>query len=82
MNEIKVSLRAARLMAGHSRLDAGKLLGIHRETLGHYERDSTNIPRSVMMKLESAYGIPIDNFYFGKEDDLARILNEKKLITC
>jgi transcriptional regulator with XRE-family HTH domain len=71
--DIKLTLRAARTNLGLTRKEAAKLLEIHHETLANYEHDSTNIPRLVFMRVEKAFGIPVDNIFFGKEAEFYRL---------
>jgi transcriptional regulator with XRE-family HTH domain len=69
MDDFKITLRAARTNRGLTQKQAAELLGIHEITLFNYEKDSTNIPRNVFMQIEKAYGISLENIYFGKESD-------------
>jgi transcriptional regulator with XRE-family HTH domain len=68
-SDFKITLRAARTNLGLTRQETAELLEIHYDTLRRYEADSTNIPRSVFIKFETVFGIPVDRFYFGKEKD-------------
>ena len=65
----QMTLRAARVNLGLTRKEAAKLFDIHHETLTRYEFDSTNVPRSFFNQLESVYGVPIENLYFGVENE-------------
>lgn len=69
LEDLKITMRAARTNRGLTQKQAAELLGIHEITLFNYEKDSTNIPRLVFIQIEKAYGIPIENIYFGKESD-------------
>jgi transcriptional regulator with XRE-family HTH domain len=55
--------------AGMTLKQASAHFGIHYETLSNYENDSTNVPRTFIINLESVYGIPTENIYFGKQED-------------
>jgi transcriptional regulator with XRE-family HTH domain len=70
--EIKFTLRAARVNAGMRLIEAAKHFGINKDTLSKYERDSTNIPRSIFIKIEDIYKIPVDYIFFGVESDFFR----------
>ena len=48
--------------------EASQHFGIHYETLSNYEYDSTNVPRTFFIRLESVYGVPTENIYFGKQE--------------
>lgn len=65
----KITLKAARLNLGFTLKEAAKLFDIHYSTLSNYENDSTNVPRTFIIKAESVYGIPSENIYFGKNQD-------------
>jgi transcriptional regulator with XRE-family HTH domain len=61
--------------------EASQHFGIHYETLSNYESDSTNVPRTFFIKLESVYGISTENIYFGKQDDhFAELKNHSKVV--
>lgn len=62
---------------GLTRKEAAKFFDIHHETLTKYEYDSTNVPRSFFTKLENVYGIPVENIYFGNEENYIAAMNEK-----
>lgn len=74
MNGMKITLKAARVNAGLKLVDAAGKFGINKDTLSKYERDSTNIPRSILVKIEEVYGWPIDNIFFGPQSDFFRKL--------
>jgi transcriptional regulator with XRE-family HTH domain len=66
---IQITLKAARVNLGWTLKDAAPNFGIRHETLAKYEFDSTNVPRSFFSRVESVYGIPLENIYFGKLED-------------
>ena len=67
--KMQITLRAARSNLGLTRKEAAKLFSIHPMQLTRFEYDSTDIPRSFFIQLESVYGIPVENLYFGSEHD-------------
>lgn len=69
---IKITLRAARVNAGLRLVEAAQKFGINKDTLSKYEKDSTNIPRSIFINIENIYGIPVDNIFFGIESEFFR----------
>ena len=73
----QITLRCARINCGLNRKEGAKLLNIHDQTLGNYEHDSTRIPISIMNKLESVYGIPLEMFFFGNEKEFYKEQREK-----
>jgi transcriptional regulator with XRE-family HTH domain len=66
---IQITLKAARVNSGLTLKEAAKEFNISQLTLANYERDSTNVPRSFFIKIRSVYGIPVDNIYFGKQEE-------------
>ena len=66
---MQLTLKACRINCGMTMKEAAEHFGIHSDTLSHYENDSTNVPRTFFIRLESVYGIPLENIYFGKNDE-------------
>jgi len=72
----KITLKACRVNVGMTLKEASQHFGVHYETLSNYENDSTNVPRSFFIKLETVYGIPTENIFFGKQEDyIAKMKN-------
>lgn len=71
---IKITLRAARVNAGLKLVEAAGRFDINKDTLSKYERDSTNIPRSIFIGIEKVYGLPVDFIFFGIESEFFRNL--------
>lgn len=69
---MQITLRAARVNAGLTLVEAAKLFGINKDTLSKYERDSSNVPRKFFIKIEEVYGVPVDNIFFGSESEFFR----------
>ncbi|MBO0961489.1 helix-turn-helix transcriptional regulator [Neobacillus sp. MM2021_6] len=69
---MKITLRAARVNAGLKLTDAAALLGINKDTLSKYEKDSTNVPRTFLINVEKLYQIPLDNIFFGPQSEFFR----------
>jgi transcriptional regulator with XRE-family HTH domain len=67
--KMKITLKACRINVGMTLKQASQHFGIHYETLSNYENDSTNVPRTFLIKIESVYGIPVENIFFGKQED-------------
>lgn len=74
MAAMQITLRAARINLGLTRKEAAKLFDIHPMMLTKFEYDSTDVPRSFFIQLESVYGIPVENLFFGKEEDYIQSL--------
>ena len=77
----QISLSAARDNAGFSSKDAAKMVGIHQQTLLKYEKDSTDIPISLLNDLSNLYQIPTDLIFLGKKFDLIQTISTKRLQT-
>ena len=77
--KMKITLRAARVNSGHTLMEAAKELGINKDTLSRYQKDSSDIPRSLLMKIEKLYCVDCNNIFFGNESDFFRILKEKEV---
>lgn len=71
-NAIRITLKAARVNAGYTLIEASQLFGINKDTLSKYEQDSTNVPRSFFVKIEEIYKIPVEYIFFGKQSDFFR----------
>lgn len=76
---IEVSLRAARVNAGLTLKEASDFVSIHHETLSKYEKDSSDIPMSLLNKLSILYQMPTDNIFLGNRYDLIRTIRNKQL---
>ncbi len=70
---MKMTLRAARVNSGLTLVNSSKRLFINKDTLSRYEKDSTNIPRSLLVKIEVLYGVNTNDIFFGNESEFFRI---------
>ncbi|EAF0153119.1 XRE family transcriptional regulator, partial [Listeria monocytogenes] len=46
--------------------------------LSKYEKDSSDIPFSLLNELSNLYRVPINNIFLGKEYALIRIINNNR----
>jgi transcriptional regulator with XRE-family HTH domain len=69
MCNIIITLRAARVNRGLTLVDVSRKTGKSVDTISRYEKDSSDIPRSLLVTLLDLYGIGADNIYFGRESD-------------
>jgi transcriptional regulator with XRE-family HTH domain len=76
---LKITLKAARVNIGKTLKEAAAEFGFHYETLSNYETDSTNVPRTFLIKLEAVYGIPMEYIYFGRHSDYIAELKDNML---
>jgi transcriptional regulator with XRE-family HTH domain len=74
---VKITLKACRVNCGMTLKQASQHFGIHYETLSNYENDSTNVPRTFLIKIESVYGIPNENIFFGKQEEFLATMQER-----
>lgn len=75
---IQFSLGAIRKNAGLTLEKASKIVGVHHQTLSKYEKDSSDIPFSLLEKLSNLYQVPTDYIFLGKEYDLIRTITLKR----
>ena len=73
---MQLTLKACRINCGMTLEEASQHFNIHRHTLSQYENDSTNVPRTFFIRLESIYGIPTENIYFGKQKEFMEIMKK------
>ena len=73
-----MSLKTARVNAGFTSKEAAKAADVHFQTLSKYEKDSSDIPFSLLNELSNLYQVPINNIFLGKEYALIRIINNKR----
>ena len=64
-----LTLRAARVRRGLRIREVAGATGRSIDTISRYERDSTDIPRSLMEQLLELYGVGADQVFFGPESD-------------
>lgn len=72
-----MTLKAARVNAGLTQVQAAKIVGIHPQTLAKYETNSTEIRVHLVKKLAKVDSVPIDYLFLGKYIDLKRINSRK-----
>ena len=61
MNQIEITLEAARINAGLSQDDVAREMGVSRATILAWEKGKTEPRISQGRKLSLLYGIPLDN---------------------
>lgn len=64
MNEIKISIKAARVNAGYTIVEAAKKLGISPSTLVSWEKNPEKISAANQEKIGVVYRISSDNIIF------------------
>ncbi len=61
---MKISLAAARVNAGLTQEEAGKLIGISADRISNYETGKSKLPLSVFKKMEKVYGVTYGDIIF------------------
>ena len=64
----KISLKAARVNANLTLLDAAKLLGIGKDTLLKWERNPDRVQPRYQKRISEVYEMPIDVIFFLASD--------------
>lgn len=75
---MEITLEAARVNAGYNQQEAGKLFGVHYQTIAKWENDNTRMPYEMIEKIPLIYGIPKDYIFFGVKNEFIRF-NRAKL---
>lgn len=69
---VQITLEAARVNMGYNAQEAAKKLDIHWQTLRKYEKDSSDLPVSLLKKMVLMYRIPEDHIFLGSDIELTR----------
>lgn len=62
---VKISLKAARVNANLTILEAAKQLGIGKDTLIKWEKNPDRVQPRYQKIISSVYKMPIDDIFFG-----------------
>ena len=62
----RITLKAARVNANLTQLQAAKALGVSVQSLLNYETGKTSPTIRIVQKMENLYGIPAENFIFAQ----------------
>lgn len=68
----QITLKAARINAGLTAKEVGKLVGKNYQTILKYEQDSSNIPLDFGKELAKLYNYPFNYIFLGKNIALKR----------
>ena len=66
MAKIQITLKAARINAGLTIIEASKRLGVSHSTLIKWEKNSGVVNPIIQTKISDAYRLPIDIIFFGQ----------------
>ena len=61
----KISLKAARVNANLTLINAAKQLGIEKDTLIKWEKNPDRVQPRYQKIISEVYSMPIDNIFFG-----------------
>lgn len=76
--DVKITLEAARVMAGYTQAEAARQLGIAPSTLASWENNSTKLSYLEANRLAKLYGIEPDLLFFGKRNEFIKTIREKR----
>lgn len=68
----RITLKAARINAGLTAKEVGKLVNRHYQTILKYEEDSSDISMSFAQELSKIYEYPLNYIFLGKNIALKR----------
>jgi DNA-binding XRE family transcriptional regulator len=74
----QITLKAARVNAGFRIIDAAKLIGIGKDTLIKWEKNSGLVNPIMQQKISFIYKIPIEHIFFGKTLEFNSRKSEKE----
>lgn len=60
----KITMRQARALSELSQQDVANTLGVHRQTVGKWERDASDMPLKKAHEFASLVKIEVDNISF------------------
>lgn len=75
---LKFTLASLRIRKGWSQREAASKLGMGRDTLRSYEKDSSKLDYETIEKIEKVYNIPQDYIFFGEDTAFSVILERGK----
>lgn len=68
-NGFKISLKALRVNKTLTQEQAGKLIGVRKETISNWEKGKTFPDVEQIQKIEKVYGVKYDNINFSPKDN-------------
>lgn len=72
--EYKISLKAARINADMLQSDVAQTLGVSKESVANWENGKTAPKSTILVRLCSLYGIPIDAIHLPEKFEKNRTL--------
>lgn len=77
MNNLRITLKAARINCGFTLKDVAVKTGKSVDTISKYEADSSDIPRNLMVRLIDLYNIPDHYIFFGNESSFHGFIRKR-----
>jgi len=77
-NFLKFTLASLRVRKGLTQEEAASRLGMGRDALRGYEKDSSKLDYETIIKVEKIYNIPQDYIFFGSNTAFSDILENTK----
>ncbi len=65
---MKITLKAARINKGYTQHEAGRIIGVSRDTISKWERNECVPNIKYISAIERAYGVKYDNLIFLPSD--------------
>lgn len=78
VENIQLTLEAARRNAGYSQNEAASLLHVHPQTLASWEKDSSKLSFIEANKLAKLYNVSTNVLFFGPKNEFIRSLRKQK----
>lgn len=69
LEQLKMTLKAARVSAGLSQTEAARKIGVTKDTLGNWERGKTYPNALNIRRIEDVYGVRYDSIIFLLKDN-------------
>ncbi len=74
---MKITLKAARINKGYTQHEAGRIIGVSRDTISKWERNECVPNIKYISAIERAYGVKYDNLIFLPSDYALSVENRR-----
>lgn len=64
INNAKLTMKQVRLIKGYSQQELGEMLGVHKQTVGKWERDANDMPLGKVKKFAEIVQMEMDEINF------------------
>ncbi|EPF4429225.1 helix-turn-helix transcriptional regulator [Escherichia coli] len=76
----KISLEAARVLAGMTQKEAASKFGVNYQTLASWEQDSNKMKQKYVQMIPKLYSVLPEEIFFGTKNEFIRYWREKTKI--